>query len=104
MKSASLNTVLLSTAAIAATLVVAGAFLQTTAANRANIATVTITAQRLTQEQKIAYDIQQSGQTMQTVLIAAKRLSAEEKFAMDQQDRQLQQAKARSQKKPLLLV
>lgn len=107
MKSVSqFNTAVLSSAAFAATLVVASAFLQgaPAAATANGMNTVTITAQRMTQEQKIAYDIQQSGQPMQTVLVAAKRLSAEEKFALDQQDRQLQQAKAHPAKKALLLV
>lgn len=69
-----------------------------------SIATVTITAQRLTEQQKIAFDVEQAGHSMQTVLIAAKRLTAEEKFAFDQQDRQIQQAKVRVHKKPQLLV
>lgn len=69
-----------------------------------NIATVTITAPRLTEQEKIAFDVEQGRYPMQTVLIAAKRLTAEEKFAFDQQDRQIQQAKVRAHKKPQLLV
>ncbi|MBI1773658.1 MAG: hypothetical protein HYR68_15190 [Burkholderiales bacterium] len=71
---------------------------------KASMPTVTITAQRLTEQQKIAFDVEQAGNTMQTVFIAAKRLSTEEKFALDQQDRQTQQAKVRVHKKPQLLV
>ncbi|MCH8618408.1 hypothetical protein [Undibacterium sp. TS12] len=71
---------------------------------KASIPTVTISAQRLTEQQKIAFDVEQAGKTMQTVFIAARRLSAEERFAMDQQDMQIRQAKARSHKKPQLLV
>ena len=70
----------------------------------ASIPTVTITAQRLTEQQKIAFDVDQAKNTMQTVFIAAKRLSAEEKLALDQQDRQIQQAKLRAHRKPQLLV
>lgn len=47
--------------------------------------TVTISAKRMTVEEKRAFDLQSSG--FQTVVISAKRLTPEQKAAMDQQDR-----------------
>ncbi|MBI3283628.1 MAG: hypothetical protein HYZ65_02075 [Burkholderiales bacterium] len=106
MKSANkFNTAVLSLAVVVAGCAVAAAFQQGKQLAAVNqMATVTITAQRLTQEQKIAYDMQQSGQAMQTVLVTAKRLGAEEKSAMDRQEQAIQQARIRAQKKAQLLV
>ncbi|MFZ6707913.1 hypothetical protein [Undibacterium sp. TC9W] len=97
------NLTLLTICVFAATIVPVATYINKLAV-KTSIPTVTITAQRLTEEQKIAFDIEQTGNTMQTVFIAAKRLSAAEKFAFDQLDRQTQQAKVRVHKKPQLLV
>ncbi|PXX47220.1 hypothetical protein [Undibacterium pigrum] len=97
------NLTLLTICVFAATIVSVATYINKLAV-KANIPTVTISAQRLTEQQKIAFDVEQAGHTMQTVFIAAKRLSLEEKFALDQQDRQNQQAKVRVHKKPQLLV
>ncbi|MDP1977994.1 hypothetical protein [Undibacterium sp.] len=97
------NLTLLTICVFAATIVSVTTYINKLAA-KANISTVTITAQRLTEQQKIAFDIEQAGNTMQTVFIAAKRLSPEEKLALDQQGRQTQQAKVPVQKRPQLLV
>lgn len=97
------NLTLLTICVFAATIVSVATYINKLAVKE-SISTVTITAQRLTEQQKIAFDVEQAGNAMQTVFIAAKRLSPEEKFALDQQDRQIQQAKVRVQKKPQLLV
>ncbi|MFZ6744586.1 hypothetical protein ACO0LC_15285 [Undibacterium sp. JH2W] len=97
------NLTLLTICVFAATIVSVAAYINKLA-SKTSIPTVTITAQRLTEQQKIAFDVEQAGNTMQTVFIAAKRLTIEEKLALDQQDRQIQQAKVRVHKKPQLLV
>lgn len=51
---------------------------------------VTITAKRMTEAEKRAFDLQSSG--YQTVVISAKRLSPEQKAAIDRQDREWQAA------------
>ncbi|MBC3869311.1 hypothetical protein [Undibacterium oligocarboniphilum] len=45
--------------------------------------TVTITAARMTSDQKLAYDAAESG--IQTVVISARKLTSEQKLAMDQE-------------------
>lgn len=94
---------ILTIAMFAATIMVGAAFQHQTE-TALTVPTVTIAAQRMTEQEKIAYDFAQSGTTVQTVLIQGKRLNAEEKIAFDQQDRQIRQAKARAQKKAALLV
>ncbi|MBR7745709.1 hypothetical protein [Undibacterium baiyunense] len=51
---------------------------------------VTVSAKRMSPEEKLAFDLQSTG--MQTVIISAKRLTAEQKLAMDAQDRAWQTA------------
>ncbi|MFZ6730301.1 hypothetical protein ACO0LG_00055 [Undibacterium sp. Ji42W] len=97
------NLTLLTIFAFAATIVPVATYINQVTV-KARIPTVTITAQRLTEQQKIAFDAEQASGLIQTVFIAAKRLSAEEKFAFDLQDRQAQQAKVPVHKKPQLLV
>ncbi|WP_394779049.1 hypothetical protein [Undibacterium sp.] len=80
-----------------AVLVSASAFhgnagVQTVAAEQ--IPTVTITAKRMSLEEKLAYDMQQPGY-VQTVVLTAKRLTAEEKQAMADEDQRLQQLLAK---------
>ncbi|MES2105396.1 MAG: hypothetical protein V4634_15345 [Pseudomonadota bacterium] len=58
------------------------------------IPTVTITAKRMSADEKLAYDMQQEGY-VQTVVIAAKRLTAEQKQAMLEEDLRLQNTIAR---------
>ncbi|MBC3881788.1 hypothetical protein H8K35_11130 [Undibacterium sp. LX40W] len=55
--------------------------------------TVTISAKKMSLEEKRAFDLQSSG--FQTVVISAKRLTAEQKAAIDQQDRQWQAAQSK---------
>jgi hypothetical protein len=57
-------------------------------ANTAAAQTVTISAKRMTIEEKRAFDLQSSG--FQTVVISAKRLTPEQKAAMEKQDREWQ--------------
>ena len=56
------------------------------------IQTVHISAQRLSTEQKMAYDQQYSGTATQTVTITAKRLSTEEKIGIDKDTARSMQA------------
>lgn len=51
---------------------------------------VTISAKRMSDAEKRAFDLQSSG--FQTVVISAKRLTAEQKAAIDRQDREWQAA------------
>ena len=97
------NLTLLTISVFAATIVSAATYINKLNAE-VETSTVTITAHRLTEQQKIAYDAEQAGNTMQTVFIAAKRLSKEEKLAVDQQNGQVQQARLHAHKKPQLLV
>ncbi len=62
-------------------------------ANTAVAQTVTISAKRMTAEEKRAFDLQSSG--FQTVVISAKRLTPEQKAAMDKQDREWQAGAAK---------
>ena len=73
-----------STALLAAVCATVCAFDSTTQA-AATVQTVEITAQRMSQSEKIAYDT--AFQPVQTVLISARRLSEQEKLAYDQSER-----------------
>lgn len=75
---------ILSTAVLTGVLAIAAAFTQAPAVASASVPSVTIVAQRMTAEQKLAYDAAQEG--TQIVLISAKRLTAEQKLAMDKED------------------
>ncbi|MFZ6756583.1 hypothetical protein ACO0K9_05135 [Undibacterium sp. Ji50W] len=97
------NLTVLTIAVFAATIVPVAKYINKLNASN-HVATVTISAPRLTEQQKIAFDLEQAGNKVHTVFIAAKRLSNDEKLAFDQQDRQIQQAKMRTHKKPQLLV
>ncbi len=57
-----------------------------------SLQTVNVTAQRMSQAEKNAYDLQTS--SMQTVVISAKRLTADQKLAMALEDQGQQQAAA----------
>ena len=85
---------LISVASLTALLAFSGAAhaAQTRVSTEANVVvqTVTISAKKMSAEEKRAFDLQSSG--FQTVVISAKRLTAEQKAAIDQQDRQWQTA------------
>lgn len=51
---------------------------------------VTVSAKRMSEAEKRAFDLQSSG--FQTVVISAKRLTPEQKAAIDRQDREWQAA------------
>lgn len=57
------------------------------------IASVTVTAKRMSTEQKLAFDHENQG--IQTVVISTKRLSPEQKLAMAQEDQAMQAALVR---------
>jgi len=95
MKTSIKNNAILATAFVASFFAVGTAFTENvshpataaiaaTAANTSMIPTVVITAQRMSEDQKIAFDAEQSG--IQTVVISAKHLTAQEKMAMDRDD------------------
>ncbi|MBK1891535.1 hypothetical protein Undi14_16005 [Undibacterium sp. 14-3-2] len=92
-----------SIAGFAAAIALTTAF-QQTAISDPLIPVVTITAQRMTEQQKIAFDLAQSTSTVHTVEITGKRLTAEEKLTFDRQDQSIQQARTKLHKKPALLV
>lgn len=94
---------LFSLAGFATVIALTSAF-QQTAISEPLIPVVTITAQRMTEQQKIAFDLAQSTPTVHTVEITGKRLTAEEKLAFDRQDQSIQQARTKMHKKPALLV
>ncbi len=89
MKNAINNTfksgLILSTALLTGALAITAAFTQGKAEASMNVASVTISAKRMTEEQKMAYDATQNA--MQTVLISAKRMTDEEKLAMDEAEK-----------------
>ncbi|HTD06195.1 hypothetical protein [Undibacterium sp.] len=58
------------------------------------VPTVTITAKRMTADEKLAYDMQQDGYA-QTVVISARRLTAEQKQAMLEEELRLQNTVAK---------
>ncbi len=69
-KTKKLQFTILTTAIFTGTIAVASAFMQE---NAQATPTVTISAKRMTVDEKIAYDTVLFGQTQQTVLISAKR-------------------------------
>jgi len=85
MKTSIKNNAILATAFVAGFFAVGTAFTENVSysatANASMIPTVVITAQRMSEDQKIAFDAEQSG--IQTVVISAKHLTAQEKLAMD---------------------
>ena len=81
MKTSIKTSAVLATALFAGVFAVGNAFTATTTQTASAIPTVVITAQRMSEDQKIAFDAQQTG--LQTVVISAKRLSAEQKIAID---------------------
>jgi hypothetical protein len=95
MKTTFKTTTILTSAALAAIFSVAAAFQipATVPAQAAEIASVTVTAKRMSAEQKLAFDLE--NQEMQTVVISTKRLTAEQKLAMAQEDQAIQAALVR---------
>jgi hypothetical protein len=94
--SNSTRSILLS-ATLLAFVTVAAAFHQSEPLDHGQIQTVQISAKRMSEEQKLAYDTQ--GQETQTVLVVAKRLTPEQKLAMDRQDHPLHSMLAQRQAK-----
>ena len=92
MKTTFKSTTILTSAAIAAVLSVAAAFTTPVLAPTSNIASVTVSAKRMTPAQKQVFDLENQG--VQTVVISTKRLSPEQKLAMAQEDRATQIALA----------
>lgn len=99
MKLTSTATTLLAGVTMAAIFSVAAAFQTPTSApvaapaQAAQIASVTVTAKRMSAEQKLAFDLENQG--FQTVVISTKRLSPEQKLAMAQEDQAMQAALVR---------
>ncbi|MFZ6645550.1 hypothetical protein ACO0LO_07535 [Undibacterium sp. TJN25] len=81
--------------ALVTALFASGCAYQATAQQQAStsVQTVTVTAKRMTTDEKIAYDT--ANTTAQTVVMVAKRLTAEQKLAMAQEDMRLQASAAR---------
>lgn len=92
MKSTFKTTTILTTASLAAVLSIAAAFQLPATAPASNIASVTVSAKRMSPEQKLAFDLESQG--VQTVVITSKRLSPQQKLAMAQEDRAMQVALA----------
>ena len=86
------TTTLLTSASLAAVLSVAAAFYTPVPAPASNIASVTVSAKRMTPVQKQVFDLESQG--VQTVVISTKRLSPKQKLAMAQEDRATQIALA----------
>ncbi|MFZ6861850.1 hypothetical protein ACO0K7_04405 [Undibacterium sp. Ji67W] len=85
MKTSTKTRAFFATALFAGVLAVGNAFTVGAPAvqsQSAAIPSVVITAQRMSEDQKLAFDAEQSG--LPTVVISAKRLTAEQKLAMDQ--------------------
>lgn len=84
---------ILSTALLTGALAITAAFTQGEAEASMNIASVTISAKRMTAEQKLAYDTADNlaQNVTHTVLISAKRLTAQEKMAIDMEDQIVRQ-------------
>lgn len=93
------TTTILTTASLAAVLSIAAAFHVPSHTTTSNIASVTVSAKRMSLAQKQAFDLESQG--VQTVVISTKRLSPEQKLAMAQEDRAdqiaLAQKRARTQ-------
>jgi hypothetical protein len=94
--SNSTRSILLS-ATLLAFVTVAAAFQQSEPLDHGKIQTVQISAKRMSEQQKLAYDTQ--GQETQTVQIVAKRLTSDQKLAMDRQDHPLRSVLAQLQAK-----
>jgi uncharacterized membrane protein YkvI len=92
MKTALNSKVIVTVAAVAAAISLVAAFQASKKVQMpANeIQTVTVSAKRMTVEQKMAFDLQSTG--MQTIVISAKRLTPAQKNAIDEQDRVWQAA------------
>ena len=86
------TTTILTSASIAAVLFIAAAFHTPVPASMNNIASVTVSAKRMTLAQKQSFDLESQG--VQTVVISTKRLSPAQKIAMAQEDRAVQIALA----------
>ena len=86
------TTTILTSASLAAVLSLAAAFYTPVPAPTSNIASVTVSAKRMTPAQKQVFDLESQG--VQTVVISTKRLSPEQKRAMAQEDRAIQIALA----------
>jgi hypothetical protein len=71
---------------------------------QAAVPSVIISAQKMTVEQKIAYDMEQFHPQMQTVVISAKAMTLAEKAASDQQARQKPQNTVKLRKIPAILA
>jgi len=84
---------ILSTALLTGAMAITAAFTQGKAEASMNIASVTISAKRMTAEQKLAYDTADNlaQNVTHTVLISAKRLTAQEKMAIDMEDQIVRQ-------------
>lgn len=92
MKSTFKTNTILTSASLAAVLSIAAAFHVPAPTPASNIASVTVSAKRMSPEQKMAFDLESQG--VQTVVITTKRLSPEQKLAMAQEDRAMQIALA----------
>ena len=90
MKSTHKTSAMLTSASLAAVLSVAAAFHVPASSTATNIASVTVSAKRMSAQQKLAFDLDVQG--IQTVVISTKRLSAEQKLTMAQEDRAMQVA------------
>ena len=86
------TTSILASASLAAVLSIVAAFTTPDPKPSNNIASVTVTAKRMSLAQKQAFDLESQG--VQTVVISTKRLSPEQKRAMAQEDRATQIALA----------
>ena len=89
MKTTFKTATILTSASLAALLSIAAAF-HIPAPEKNNIASVTVSAKRMSAQQKQAFDLEAQG--VQTVVISTKRLSPEQKLAMVQEDRAMQVA------------
>ena len=92
MKSTFKTATILTSASLAAVLSIAAAFHVPAPVTATNIASVTVSAKRMSTQQKQAFDLEAQG--VQTVVISTKRLSPEQKLAMAQEDRAMQVALA----------
>ncbi|NDI86747.1 hypothetical protein [Undibacterium crateris] len=70
----------------------------------AAVPSVIISAQKMTVEQKIAYDMEQFHPQMQTVVISAKAMTLAEKAASDIQTQPKAQNTVKLRKKPAILA
>ncbi len=92
MKSTFKSATILTSASLAAVLSIAAAFHVSAPTTASKIASVTVSAKRMSAQQKQAFDLEAQG--VQTVVISTKRLSPEQKLAMAQEDKAMQVALA----------